>query len=440
MDLSNWTPEGDRKAKAERAAAVKVQLAKLMDKGYLKDPEEPSFKASLIHKLIRGKGPHTVWATSYAHKAKLKVGKDLFLFRYPPVNGAPSVLDYHLTLNACTKMHDYVRTPEEQAVVDFCMDQITPLLGAPLETKKKKLAVPARRKIKDPHAKRSTFAEAVHRLHETGSILPEVVSTLPEIVSTFPEIVSILPEIVSKEVVGKEVVQPVSNSTEVVLIPLIRSVIGDEEVNSVDARKLHGFLESKRNFGNWITDRIKQYDLQEGTDFCSFNNSVKRAIGGTTLIEYALTLNAAKELSMVERTVKGKEARQYFIECERVKKELEAKPIVPACTIPGAPAFLIPDFNNPLECVTALTDISSAYTGALKSWANTIVEKDAAIIERDVASTERDDAIRTKRYISDKKTASAMGTAGALAKKVKKLEAEIRLRDTLAPGLYVPIS
>jgi anti-repressor protein len=42
--------------------------------------------------------------------------------------------------------------------------------------------------------------------------------------------------------------------------------------------------------------------------------------GGRPAKEYALTLDMAKELSMVERTEKGKQARQYFLVCERRAK------------------------------------------------------------------------------------------------------------------------
>ncbi len=49
-------------------------------------------------------------------------------------------------------------------------------------------------------------------------------------------------------------------------------------------------------------------------------------MGGRPLKEYALTIDCAKELSMVEGNAKGKQARQYFIACEKRMNEI-AKPL-----------------------------------------------------------------------------------------------------------------
>lgn len=87
---------------------------------------------------------------------------------------------------------------------------------------------------------------------------------------------------------------------------------------AVSARELHQFLESSQQFGNWIQNRINEYGFIENQDFEVFNKFIKNPTGGRPLKEYAVSLNMAKELAMVEKTSKGKQARQYFIEMERV--------------------------------------------------------------------------------------------------------------------------
>jgi anti-repressor protein len=100
------------------------------------------------------------------------------------------------------------------------------------------------------------------------------------------------------------------------LIPIAVGPLGDE-IQTTDARNLHGFLEVGRIFAAWIQDRIAEYKFVEGRDFVVFSGSGNNPQGGRPSREYAITLEMAKELAMVERTDKGREARQYFIECER---------------------------------------------------------------------------------------------------------------------------
>lgn len=98
--------------------------------------------------------------------------------------------------------------------------------------------------------------------------------------------------------------------------------IGDGFVQTVDARELHDFLDVKRDFSTWIKDRLQTYGFAQGVDFVSFQTApLIGGVGSRGLrTDYALTLDTAKELSMVERTDKGKAARRYFIECERRAK------------------------------------------------------------------------------------------------------------------------
>lgn len=102
------------------------------------------------------------------------------------------------------------------------------------------------------------------------------------------------------------------------IIQLRNKKIGGAIINAVDARELHLFLDSKQEFSNWFKNRIDQYDFQENQDFIIndnfINNSSRR---GPKPVEYIISLDMAKELSMVERNERGKQARKYFIEVEK---------------------------------------------------------------------------------------------------------------------------
>ena len=98
------------------------------------------------------------------------------------------------------------------------------------------------------------------------------------------------------------------------LIPLKSQTINGNAVETVNARELHAFLEVQTRFNDWIKNRIEQYDFVENQDFTTVSKNLEN--GGRS-IEYHTTLDMAKELAMVERTEKGKQARQYFIECEK---------------------------------------------------------------------------------------------------------------------------
>lgn len=89
---------------------------------------------------------------------------------------------------------------------------------------------------------------------------------------------------------------------------------------TVNARDLHEFLEVKTQFSDWITKRIKEYGFINNIDYLKISNENHSGIGPAP-IEYHISLDMAKELSMVERNEKGKQARQYFIECEKKAKD-----------------------------------------------------------------------------------------------------------------------
>ncbi len=107
----------------------------------------------------------------------------------------------------------------------------------------------------------------------------------------------------------------------------MKSLIRIKERNgekAVSARELHQFLEVQTKFGDWINRRIEEYGFIENQDFIliSQNWEIKNKRGGDRKSkEYILTMDMAKELSMVERNEKGKQARRYFIEVEKRAKE-----------------------------------------------------------------------------------------------------------------------
>ena len=111
------------------------------------------------------------------------------------------------------------------------------------------------------------------------------------------------------------------------LFTLVNRPVAGQAQQTVNARELHAFLENRDMFANWIKDRIEQYGFVENQDFVRYLENSKKPLGGRPSIEYALSLDMAKELSMVERNTKGKQARQYFIDCEkRLSGSLNAIP------------------------------------------------------------------------------------------------------------------
>lgn len=82
---------------------------------------------------------------------------------------------------------------------------------------------------------------------------------------------------------------------------------------AVSARELHDFLEVKTAYKDWFP-RMCEYGFTEGEDFCSF---LSESTGGRPAQDAILTIDMAKELCMIQRNEKGKQARQYFIQIEK---------------------------------------------------------------------------------------------------------------------------
>ena len=102
-------------------------------------------------------------------------------------------------------------------------------------------------------------------------------------------------------------------------------IIEREGRQLVSGRELHEFLEIKTKYKDWFR-RMVEYGFEEEIDFIKVaqkraTNNLKNPV--TTVIDHAISIDMAKEISMIQRTEKGKIARQYFINCEKKLKEVK---------------------------------------------------------------------------------------------------------------------
>lgn len=91
----------------------------------------------------------------------------------------------------------------------------------------------------------------------------------------------------------------------------------DNDRITLSARELHEFLESNERFSKWF-DRMVTYGFSDGIDFTTVQKSTLVNNGAQReLQDYQITIEMAKEIAMLQRSDKGKEARHYFIQLEK---------------------------------------------------------------------------------------------------------------------------
>lgn len=81
----------------------------------------------------------------------------------------------------------------------------------------------------------------------------------------------------------------------------------------VSGRQLHQALGVKTPYDKWFP-RMTDYGFTENEDFSTF---LSKSTGGRPSRDHVITLDMAKEIAMIQRTAKGKEVRQYFIQVEK---------------------------------------------------------------------------------------------------------------------------
>jgi len=101
---------------------------------------------------------------------------------------------------------------------------------------------------------------------------------------------------------------------------LINVIPHNALINAVDGRELHAYLEISRKYADWVKEQIVRADLTPSTDYIGFHEKGKA--NNATLKQYYFTLDAAKNIALLSQSAKGKEARAYFINCEKKLREL----------------------------------------------------------------------------------------------------------------------
>lgn len=83
------------------------------------------------------------------------------------------------------------------------------------------------------------------------------------------------------------------------------------EFNRIPGREIHSVIESKnKNYSDWIRKSIIKADLQKDKDFLAIS---LKSTGGRPEIVYEFTIDAAKEICLLEQNEKGKEIRRWLI-------------------------------------------------------------------------------------------------------------------------------
>lgn len=88
------------------------------------------------------------------------------------------------------------------------------------------------------------------------------------------------------------------------------------EEPTVSARDLHAGLEIKSNFTTWF-DRMCEYGFTELDYKKCFPNLESGCNGGQNMIDYQISVDMAKQICMIQRSEKGRQYRQYFIDLEK---------------------------------------------------------------------------------------------------------------------------
>ena len=98
---------------------------------------------------------------------------------------------------------------------------------------------------------------------------------------------------------------------------IIKVTVNDNHEPIVSGRQLHEALGVKTRYNDWF-NRMTEYGFIENQDYLAITQKRVTAQGNSTnQVDHIIKLDMAKEIAMIQRTDKGKEVRQYFIQVEK---------------------------------------------------------------------------------------------------------------------------
>lgn len=97
---------------------------------------------------------------------------------------------------------------------------------------------------------------------------------------------------------------------------LINVTLNENQEPVVSGRQLHETLGVKTEYKKWFK-RMAEYGFAENEDYLRVTQKCPTLGGLQDVTDHIIMLDMAKEIAMIQRTDKGKEVRQYFIQVEK---------------------------------------------------------------------------------------------------------------------------
>lgn len=95
---------------------------------------------------------------------------------------------------------------------------------------------------------------------------------------------------------------------------------------AVSGRELHEFLGLGRDYTTWFKKMV-EYGFTAGVDYLPISGEVAReGRGAVSRVDHAVSIDMAKHIGMVQRTERGRQIRDYFIEVEKRARQAPALP------------------------------------------------------------------------------------------------------------------